>query len=95
MRQSLTKPQLLDRELLGIRSALIALAAALDRIDRGQGSVANDPRIEQIRRSLHALLQQAPGRAEEVQKIFSLPAEEHSEATTKDHHGDTEVTEGR
>ena len=76
MPQSLTKPQLLNRELLGIRARLIELAAALDRVDRGQGSTVNDPRIEQIHRSLHALLEPAPGRAEAVQKIFSLPWEE-------------------
>ena len=68
MPQSLTKPQLLDRELPCIWARLIDLAAALDRIDRGQGSAAGDPRIEQIRRSLHALLQEAPGRAEESRK---------------------------
>ena len=82
MPQDLTKPQLLDRELLGIRARLIDLAAALDRIDRGQGSAAGDLRVEQIRRSLHTLLREAPSRAEEVQKIFSLPAEEGRERGT-------------
>ena len=66
MPHSLAKPQVLDRELLGIRAKLIELAAALDRIDRAEGSLAGDPRIEKIRRSLNVLLGAAPGRAEQV-----------------------------
>jgi hypothetical protein len=66
----------LDRELLGIRAKLIDLAAALDRVDRGEGSLSGDPRTEQIRRSLHALLGESPGRAEQILAIFSLPCEE-------------------
>ncbi|MGO8688319.1 MAG: hypothetical protein ACLQLG_01680 [Thermoguttaceae bacterium] len=77
MPHSLARPQILDRELLGIRARLIDLAATLDRIDRGEGSLAGDPRMEKIRRSLQVLLGPSPGRAEEVLSIFSLPYEEH------------------
>ncbi len=77
MPHSLARPQILDRELLGIRARLIELAATLDRIDRGEGSLAGDPRMEKIRRSLQVLLGPSPGRAEEVLSIFSLPYEEH------------------
>ena len=77
MPHSLARPQILDRELLGIRARLIELAATLDRIDRGEGSLAGDPRMEKIRRSLQVLLGPSPGRAEQVLSIFSLPYEEH------------------
>ena len=75
MPHSLARPQILDRELLGIRAKLIELAATLDRIDRGEGSLADDPRMEKIRRSLQVLLAPSPGRAEQVLSIFSLPYE--------------------
>ncbi len=68
--------EVLDREFLGIRSLLIQLAAALDRIDRAEGSVAADPRCLQIRRSLDRLTQNAAGRAEGVEMLFSLPYDE-------------------
>jgi hypothetical protein len=77
MPHSLAQPQVLDRELLGIRAKLIDLAATLDRIDRGEGSLSGDPRMAKIRRSLHVLLDEKAGRAEQVLAIFSLPYEEH------------------
>ncbi len=77
MPHSLAKPQVLDRELLGIRAKLIELAAALDRVDRAEGSLVGDPRIEKIRHSLDVLIGAAPGRAEQVLSIFSLPYEEN------------------
>ena len=72
MPHSLGKPQVLDREFLGIRAKLIDLAATLDRIDRGEGSLAGNPRLDKIRRSLHLLAGDAAGRANEIQLIFSL-----------------------
>ena len=77
MPHSLAKPQVLDRELLGIRAKLIDLAATLDRVDRAGGSAADDPRIEKIRRSLRVLIDDASGRAEKVLSVFSLPYEEN------------------
>jgi hypothetical protein len=68
-----TAPQILDREYLAIRSRLIDLAAALDRIDRAEGTVAADPRLEKIHRSLDVLSGDAADRAERVQVVFSLP----------------------
>jgi hypothetical protein len=64
-------PQPLDREFLGIRCRLIELAATLDRIDRAGSSVAGDPRMAQIRRSLELLAGNASDRAEQVQIVFS------------------------
>jgi hypothetical protein len=68
-------PDLLDREFLGIRSRLIDLAASLDRIDRAEGTVADDPRVARVRRSLEILLGRASNRAEQLQQVFSLAYE--------------------
>lgn len=62
-----------DREFLTIRARLIEVAAALDRVDRSDGSAADDPRMEQIRQSVKILLEDSPGRAERIQMAFSLP----------------------
>jgi len=61
----------LDREFLAIRSRLLDLAAALDRIDRADPAAANDPRRSQIRRSLEILAADSPDRAERVLLEFS------------------------
>lgn len=61
-----------NREYLGIRARLIEVAAALDRIDRGPGSIAADPRLANIHRSLEVLAQAEAGRAEQLQMLFSL-----------------------
>ena len=62
----------LDMFFLDARSRLLDLAATLDRLDRGGGSVAADPRLARVRKALLALLEAEPGRAERVQQIFSL-----------------------
>jgi len=76
MPPSLVAAEILDREFLTTRSRLIDLAAALDRLDRANGSVADDPRMAQIRRSLEILADEAPDRAEQLQRLFSLPYRE-------------------
>ena len=68
-----TAPQILDREYLAIRSRLIDVASALDRLARGEGNVENDPRWKQIERALAGLQQPGDDRAEELQLIFSRP----------------------
>ena len=62
----------LDMFFLDARSRLLDLAATLDRLDRGDGSAAGDPRLERLRQAVRALLEPGPGRAERVQQIFSL-----------------------
>jgi hypothetical protein len=69
----------LDAYFLEARSKLLDLAAILDRIDRGAdpAAVDQDPRLVQIRQALEMLPgprngEQAGGRAESVQLIFSL-----------------------
>ena len=64
----------LDQFFLDARSRLLDLAATLDRIGRGEGAsdVNPDPRLERIRKALEILLDPSGGRAERIQKLFSL-----------------------
>jgi hypothetical protein len=64
----------LETYFLEARSKLLDLAAILDRIGRGQGAadVENGPRLEKIRQALEILQDQSGGRAERVQRVFSL-----------------------
>lgn len=66
-------PEVLEREFLEARARLLQLGAALDRIDRAEGSVADDPRPGRLRQAIEALLDDSPDRAERLQMIFSLP----------------------
>ena len=64
-------PDLLNREFLQIRAKLLELAAAFDRIGRAQGTIVDDPRLEQIHRALELLNSETPNRAELIQQVFS------------------------
>jgi hypothetical protein len=75
MSNTATATQILDREFLTIRCKLLEAAAALDRIERGQGTATGDPRLEKIRESLSILGKDGADRAEQLQLIFSLPYE--------------------
>jgi hypothetical protein len=67
----------LDSYFLEARSKLLDLAAILDRIGRGRDSsrTEEDPRLEKIRQALDVIHDKSGGRAERVQKIFSLDYE--------------------
>ena len=64
----------LEQYFLEARCRLLDLAAILDRIGRGDGAsgVDPDPRLERIRQALDVLSDKSGGRAERIQKIFSL-----------------------
>ena len=66
--------QALDSFFLEARAKLLDLAAILDRIGRGSGAggVSADPRLARIREALGILADESGGRAERVQKLFSL-----------------------
>lgn len=64
--------EVLNREFLEVRARILQVAAALDRIERAEGSVERDPRLAQLRRALAALEGRQANRAEQVQLIFSL-----------------------
>jgi hypothetical protein len=72
MRSPLTAPELLEREFLETRCKLLEVAAALDRIDRADGSVSEDPRREKVQRALAILAEAKADRAERLQLLFSL-----------------------
>ena len=76
MPASLTAPEVLNREFLEIRCKILDVAAALDRLQRASGSVADDPRVTRLREALRVVLDQTGERAEQVQMIFSRPYEE-------------------
>ena len=63
----------LDHYFLEARCRVLDLAAILDRIGRGSGTVQSDARIDQLKRAVHSLLDLDANRAERVQEVFSLP----------------------
>ena len=67
-------PKALDHFFLDARCRLLDLAAILDRIGRGNDAevAETDPRVERIRQALEVLADRSGGRAERIQKIFSL-----------------------
>ena len=68
-----TAPSTLDREFLVIRAKILEIAAALDRIDRTDGSAEGDERLQQIAKAIQVLSGNQEDRAAAVQMIFSLP----------------------
>ena len=77
MKESVTPlpaSQALDRYFLEARCKLLDVAAILDRIGRGRDvhDIANDPRMARIREGLELLMDPSGGRAERIQKAFSL-----------------------
>lgn len=66
--------EVLNRDFLETRCRILDIAAALDRLDRAPGrpGEAPDRRLAQLRQALEALLEPGPGRAETVQRLFSL-----------------------
>jgi hypothetical protein len=73
MSNPLSASDVLNREFLEVRARLLQVAAALDRLDRADGSVADDPRFQNIHRVLEVLRGASPKRAEQVQMILSRP----------------------
>ena len=75
MPTSQTASTVLDREFLEIRAKLLELAASFDRVDRGDGDVESDPRMQQIRQAIDVVSGTDPDRAARLQLVFSLPYE--------------------
>jgi hypothetical protein len=75
MQASPTACDILDKVFLEVRGKLLEVAGSLDRLDRADGSVADDPRLLRIRQALAVLEGRQPDRAEQIQLIFSLPYE--------------------
>lgn len=68
----LESSEVLNREFPEIRAWLLQIGAALDRMERGIGSVADDPRRRSIDEALRLLLSSGATRAEQIQLLFSL-----------------------
>lgn len=69
-----SRTPVLDREALEIRHLLLQLAAALDRVERGD-QFADDPRWARIEQALQVVGGDFDDRAQRVQHIFSRPYE--------------------
>jgi hypothetical protein len=65
-----------EQELLPIRAKLLEIAAALDRIDRSDGTISSDRRRTQVQAAIQVLLRPEDDRAEQIQLIFSRPYED-------------------
>ncbi len=63
--------EIFDREFLPMRAKVLQIAAALDRIQRAQGNVSDDPRWQQLSQAIQEILGPHDNRAEQVQQIFS------------------------
>ena len=68
----LTAAEVLEREFLNIRAKILEVGALLDRLDRAEGDLRDDPRYQRIARALEVLQQEGTLRAEQIQMIFSL-----------------------
>lgn len=71
MTQPLSAVDLFEREFLEMRAKILQLASSFDRLDRAEGDLSNDPRLEKLRRALEIVVDREPGRAEQVQLVFS------------------------
>ena len=79
----LTAPEVLSREFLEIRCKILDLAAALDRLERAEGSVGDDPRLARLREALTVVQSESDDRAEQVQMVFSRPYDDAWQSTFK------------
>ena len=72
--QPLPAPAVVAGYFLEARSKILDVAAMLDRLGRGDGADAAlaDPRMTRLREALGALMAREGGRAERIQRIFSL-----------------------
>ena len=62
-----------NREFLSLRCRLLDLAAAIDRVNRADGQVADDPRWRQLQQAIGVVASPEGNCAERVQMSFSLP----------------------
>jgi hypothetical protein len=83
MAQARDLTEVLNRDFLETRSRILDIAAALDRLDRASNHPGDAPdrRLGQLRQAIEALLEPGPGRAETVQRLFSLDYDPHWQET--------------
>ncbi len=73
MTNTMPAREVIDREFLEVRAALLRVAASLDRIDRGKDPLQNDDRLALLHAGIELLQSTDPDRAEKIQMLFSLP----------------------
>lgn len=73
MPESRAASNVFSQEFLPIRAKLLEIAAALDRLDRADGALDNEPRRTQVQAAIQVLLRPEDDRAEQLQLIFSRP----------------------
>ena len=66
----LTKAQILDRSYLDVRSAIVEVAATLDRHDRGDGT--SDDRIDQLYAALQLLADSKDSGTDRCERILNF-----------------------
>ena len=76
MSTPLSAAAVLNREFFELRAKVLELAASLDRLQRAEGSVADDARLAKLHRGIEILLSEQESRAERVQLLFSRPYNE-------------------
>jgi hypothetical protein len=65
--------EVFEQEFLPARAKILEVAAALDRLDRADGTVDSDARRAQLQAAIQVLLRPEDDRAEQIQLIFSRP----------------------
>ncbi len=63
--------EILDREFLEIRAKILEVGAALDRIQRAEGDVSADPKMNLISKAIELVGTVQLHRAERIQLLFS------------------------
>ena len=76
MSRSSTNQSNLERDFLPLRAKILEIAASLDRIQRENEAEQDCRELELIRSGIDILQQAEPGRAEQVQLLFSRPYED-------------------
>ena len=71
MGKTMKAEEILDDEFLTIRAKLLDVAAALDRIERGEGEVVDASRMQLISEAIEIVGSATPHRAERIQLLFS------------------------
>ena len=67
----------LEFEFLPLRAKLLDIAAALDRLDRAEERLDDDPRMARMREAMEIILHEHRDRAEQIQLIFSREYDEN------------------
>jgi hypothetical protein len=67
---------ILEQEFLPLRAKLLEIAAALDRLDRGDEMNPGEPRLQKIRAAIEVLREGKGDRAERLQLVFSREYED-------------------